>query len=282
MNNPVTIDADVEGIQSVGQAATKVVEKAGKALAKRADQALVSERREPLSESAVIFQIIERAARDPNVDLDKMERLMAMRDRELSRTALAAFNAAMKAAQAEIPQVVRDKDNDQTKSRYATYEAISEAIQPIITKHGFSCSFGEADSPKTGHMRIICDVAHEAGHTKQYHADIPIDAAGIKGNANKTATHAYGSTKSYGRRYLKLDIFDVAVKDADDDGNAADAPADERISEEQAVTIRKLIEDTGTPIDKFCQWAKIDAVPDLHASNFDKAVSVLSSRKRAA
>jgi hypothetical protein len=34
----------------------------------------------PVSESAAIFQIIERAARDPNVDVDKMERLYAMQE----------------------------------------------------------------------------------------------------------------------------------------------------------------------------------------------------------
>src|SRR5690349_1326952 len=84
----------------------------------------------PVSESAAIFQIIERAARDPNVDLDKMERLMAMREREMTRIAQTAFNVAMKEAQAEMPQVVRNAKNTQTNSLYARYETISDAIQP--------------------------------------------------------------------------------------------------------------------------------------------------------
>ena len=235
-----------------------------------------------LSESAAIFHIIERAARDPNVDIDKMQRLMEMREREMARLAQVEFNKAMKEAQAEMPQVVRDADNDQTRSRYARYETISEAIQPIVTKHGFSLTFSEGDSSKENHIRVLCEVMHDAGHVKQYHADIPFDNVGMKGNANKTNTHAYGSTKSYGKRYLKCDIFDVALKNEDDDGNASGkkAPAARpTISPDQVKTILQLLEDTGVDTERFCKIGKIEAVPDMLASDFEEAVRMLQRRK---
>lgn len=234
----------------------------------------------PVSESAAIFQIIERAARDPNVDIDKMQRLMEMREREMARIAQVEFNKAMKAAQAEMPQVVRDADNDQTKSRYARYETISEAIQPVITKHGFSLTFSEGTPAKENHIRVVCDVMHDAGHVKQYHADIPFDNVGMKGNANKTNTHAYGSTKSYGKRYLKCDIFDVALKNEDDDGNAGGGTVErERINEAQLKRLRALLEETDSDIEKFCQLGKIDALPDMLAADFDSAIRLLEQKK---
>lgn len=235
-----------------------------------------------VSESAAIFHIIERAARDPNVDIDKMQRLMEMREREMARLAQVEFNKAMKAAQAEMPQVVRDADNDQTRSRYARYETISEAIQPIVTKHGFSLTFSEGDPSKENHIRVLCEVMHDAGHTKEYHADIPFDNVGMKGNANKTNTHAYGSTKSYGKRYLKCDIFDVALKNEDDDGNAAGKkqPAPRpTISPDQVKIILQLLEETGVDTERFCKIGKIEAVPDMLASDFDEAVRMLQRRK---
>jgi len=231
------------------------------------------------SESAAIFQIIERAARDPNVDLDKMERLMAMRERELSRVAQLEFNKAMAAAQAEMKPVVRDADNKQTNSTYARYETISEAIQPVVTKHGFSLTFSEGKPEKDNCIRIVCDVMHTAGHTKQYYADVPFDNVGMKGNANKTNTHAYGSTKSYGRRYLKLDIFDIALKNEDDDGQSAGEPVRETINEEQLAIIRRLIEETDSDVEKFCKLGKIEALPDMLASQFDSAVRMLEQKK---
>ena len=60
---------------------------------------------------------------------------------------------------------------------------------------------------------------HEAGHTKRYHVDLPIDSTGIKGSVNKTGVHANGSTYSYARRYLTMMIFNVVLTNEDNDGN---------------------------------------------------------------
>ena len=167
-----------------------------------------------------LIEIISRVASDPSCDVDKMERLLSMQERLVEREAEIAFNQAMQAAQQEMPVVIRDKTNDQTRSRYAQLETIDRAIRPVITRHGFSLSFGTDESPLDGHYRVTCVVSHIAGHTRHYHADLPADKTGIKGNVNKTDTHAFGSSMSYGRRYLKLLIFDIAT--GDDDGNKAD------------------------------------------------------------
>lgn len=224
-----------------------------------------------------VLNMIERAARDASVDIDKMERLLAMREREFVRVAEMAFNSAMKSAQAEMPQVVRDAKNAQTNSRYARYETISEAIQPVITKHGFALSFGEDASPKENHIRIVCDVMHEAGHTRRYHADIPVDNVGMKGNANKTATHAYGSTKSYGKRYLKCDIFDVAVTNEDDDGNAAGKGP--RITEDQVGELIELLESMGAPKADFLAYAGVERLADIAAKDFRRLAEAIKAYK---
>lgn len=232
----------------------------------------------PASESAAIFQIIERAARDPNVDLDKMERLMAMRERELNRHAEQAFNEAMKAAQAEMRAISADATNTQTRSKYATYAKLDAALRPIYTKHGFSVSFDEDDSPKPDHIRCLAYVAHEAGHTRTYRKDMPADGKGAKGGDVMTKTHATGAASSYGQRYLMRSIWNVAVGEDDTDGNAVDAPA-ETINADQLATIRRLIEETNSDIQKFCELGKIDALPDMPARQFDGAVRLLEQKK---
>src|SRR5712664_5017083 len=70
------------------------------------------------------LQMIERAARDPSIDIDKLDRLLLMRERENSRIAEQTFNAAMAAAQAEMEPIRFDSSNDQTRSRYASYAAL--------------------------------------------------------------------------------------------------------------------------------------------------------------
>lgn len=177
---------------------------------------------EPIAQGDAILSVIERAARDESVDIEKMERLLAMKERIDNQAAEKAFNAAMAAVQREMPKVRRNAENSQTKSNYSTYEALSDALTPVITGHGFACSFGTDESPKGKEfVRITCDLMHRGGHSKPYHCDLPLDMLGLKGNPNKTEVHGTGSTFSYGKRYLKLLIFDVALTDEDDDGVAA-------------------------------------------------------------
>lgn len=177
----------------------------------------------PIPESS-IATIIDRAARDKSVDIDKLERLLAMKERIDARNAEAAFNESMKFAQEEMPPIFRDAENQHTRSRYARLESVNNAVVPVYTKHGFSLSFGTAECPKPGFYRVTCIVSHIAGHSRPYQCDIPDDGQGAKGNANKTATHAFGSTMSYARRYLTLLIFNLTLTNEDNDANPNPQP----------------------------------------------------------
>lgn len=230
------------------------------------------------SDSAAIFQIIARLASNPNADPDKIERFLAMREKELDRIASQAFNRAMRAAQEEMRPISADAENTQTRSKYATYAKLDRALRPIYTRHGFALSFDEGDSPKPDHIRCLAYVTHDDGHMRTYHKDMPADGKGAKGGDVMTKTHATGAAASYGQRYLLKGIFNVAVGEDDTDGNTA-AEDENLISKDQAATIRKLIEETGTDIERFCKWARIEAVPMLLARHYDKAVNVLQQRK---
>jgi hypothetical protein len=162
----------------------------------------------------------ERMAADPNVSVEKLERLMLMKERIDARQAEMAFNAAMSAAQREIRPIAADAENPQTRSKYASYEALDRALRPIYTQHGFALSFNSGDAPEN-YVRVLCDVTHLDGHAKPYKLDMPADGKGAKGGDVMTKTHAVGSGLSYGMRYLLKMIFNVAVGEGDDDGNAA-------------------------------------------------------------
>jgi ERF superfamily len=170
--------------------------------------------------SVAFLQMIERAARDPAVDIDKLDRLLLMRERENARVAEQAFNAALAEAQTAMHPVATDSDNPQTGSRYASYAALDRAVRPIYTMHGFALSFNTADAPGSEQARILCDVSHVGGHTRRCHIDMPVDGKGARGGDVMSKTHAMGSGVSYGMRYLLRMIFNLAI-DYDDDGNAA-------------------------------------------------------------
>lgn len=155
-------------------------------------------------------------------DVDTLERLFALKERQDASDAKAAFFAAMREVQARAPAVVKDATNAQTNSTYAKLESIARALKPIYTEAGFSLMFGEGTAALDGYKRITVRVMHTAGHYEDSHIDLPLDDVGLKGTKNKTGTHAAGSTVSYGRRYLTLMVFNVVMAGEDDDGQAAD------------------------------------------------------------
>jgi hypothetical protein len=230
------------------------------------------------SETNAVISMIERASRDPSVDLDKMERLMRMRKEMLAEEAERAFNLAMKDAQKEMRPIGADALNPQTKSKYATYAKLDSVLRPIYTAHGFSLSFDEADSPKPEHIRVLCYVSHEGGHTRTYRKDMPADGKGAKGGDVMTKTHATGAAASYGARYLLKGIFNIAVGEEDKDGNK---PADvETISEDQVMQLRDLIEAVGADEGRFKTFIKVEHLSDILASKFDAAVKLLKQKER--
>ncbi len=226
--------------------------------------------------------LIEMAL-DKSLDADKLEKLMQLHERSQDRQAEREFAEAMNACQAELPRIVRDATNSQTSSKYARLESLDSQIKPVYIKHGFTLTFGTDTSPIAGHIRVTCTCQHVGGHKRLYQGDFPLDDVGIKGNANKTAMHATGSTMSYGRRYLTLMIFNLVMAGEDNDGNGSRQPA--KITEEQAVQITDWIEQAGASLPELLKWGGVDKLSDLPASKYQNAIDGLRKifeRKRGA
>lgn len=218
--------------------------------------------------------LVERMLRDPTVPMDRIERAIAMTERIAAREAETAYNAAMALAQSEMQVVAKKANNPHTRSKYAALEAIHEMIRPAITKHGFAMSFGTAPSTLAGHVLMSCDVTHRDGFTRRYETPFPLDGAGAKGNVNKTDIQAIGSTMSYGRRYMTLNIFNIATGD-DRDGNAPPHQV-EPITADQIGTLKEMIDSIGGNIgQKFLAHYKIETLAELPLAKFDGALNGL-------
>lgn len=222
-----------------------------------------------------IMAVISRAASDPTVNVDKLERLMAMYERITSRSAEQAFNEAMSAVQTEMRPIAADANNPQTKSKYASYLALDRAMRPIYTKHGFSLSYNTADGAPEGHVRVVCDVA-KGGYSKPYHVDMPADGKGAKGGDVMTKTHAAGSAFTYGQRYLIKMIFNIAVGE-DDDGNRAGAGP--LISSDQVADLQALIDEVKADKAKFLDWLSVSSLSEIPVKHFARAIKALNDKR---
>jgi hypothetical protein len=228
-----------------------------------------------------MVSMIERVALDPSADLDKLERMLAMKERMEAQASRQAFNEALAEAQAEMPTVAAKHKNDQTKSKYAKLSDIYEECKPIAAKHGFSFNAVPVSGGADGFMDMKWTLRRGASVESDV-SPVPLDDKGMKGTSNKTQTHAYGSTTSYGRRYLFCAVFDIAIGE-DNDGNKSMKPVD-TLSEEQYRELRDLLDESGMPEVKFnlAFGHKDPENADLHlfpANLFDEAKNRLVAFK---
>ena len=229
-----------------------------------------------------ILDLIERLATNPDADVEKIQRIMDMQEHAFDRDAKQAFNAAMVRAQRDMPIVPKDKDNQQTHSKYSAYETILEYTKPIYTREGFSILYheghGTPDHPlKDHHIRMIAEVMHERGHTKTVTADIPLDDAGMQGTKNKTLVHATGSSIMYGRNYMLRMIFNIPTGD-ENDGNGAGT---QFIDDKQLSAITDYIDNLHINEPAFCKFMKVKEVKDIKATDYNKALSFFKQKEKA-
>jgi hypothetical protein len=227
-----------------------------------------------VSETAAIIHMIERAATNPDVDIDKMERLLAMQERVLTRNAAAAYDAALAVMQPELPVIderggIKDKGGN-VQSTYARWEDINDAIKPILAKHGFALSFRVSSGPQGVSVRGIL-AGH--GHREETEITLPADGSG-----SKNAVQAVGSSTSYGQRYTAKLLLNLTSRGADDDGKRAGSPT---ITEDQVAELDALLIEAGADKAKFLAYGKVESLSDIKADAFDNAKKAVLAKRKA-
>lgn len=160
--------------------------------------------------------MFERLARDPAVDVTKLERLIAMQERILAHNAETAFNAAFVQLQAEIPTILELARTD--KTAYAPLEDIIEAVRPLLRKHGFTLGFETRWPENKVHVTGI--LTHLQGHARRSEFLSAADNTG-----SKNAIQALGSSVAYGKRYTTKDLLCIVTRERDqrdDDGEGSE------------------------------------------------------------
>jgi hypothetical protein len=228
-------------------------------------------------EAAAMDSAIASAAANPNVDVDKFERLMALKERTDQRNAMRAFNAAIAAARGEIPTIFKNRQVDftstkgRTNYRHEDLAEIAKVIDPVFAKHGLSYRFRTKQD--AGRLSVTCIISHVDGHSEENTLHAPIDDSG-----NKNAIQGIGSTATYLQRYtLKLGAGLAASTD-DDGRRAGEQPSPTHTLE----ALNALIAETKADVSWICNHYSVGELDDLSPKQIAQAIAGLSARKRKA
>lgn len=87
-----------------------------------------------------------------------------------------------------------------------------------------------------------------------------------------------GGAKTYAKRYLYFDAFEIAENDETED-KTAPTGALEKINSVQAKVIKQLIEETNTDELQFLGWAQVDDIKNITVNKLASAMKLLNHKK---
>lgn len=210
--------------------------------------------------------------------LDVIRQLMDLQDRWDKQQARKAFDEAMAAAKAEIPTIAKNRVVDftspkgRTNYRHEDLAEVARTVDPILGKHGLSYRFRTTSAPNEP-ITVTCIVSHRLGHCEENTL-----SAGRDDSGNKNSIQGIGSTITYLQRYTLKAALGLAASNDDDGKRADDTAEDGPVSDEQAGIIRGLIESTGTDIERFCRYMGVEAITEIPASQYGRAVAMLQKK----
>jgi len=171
--------------------------------------------------SAAMFRVLATAANDSGQDADKMERMYAIAKDMQERDASQLYAQAFAAMQPELPIITRSGNlktrtrdgRDALDTKYAKFEDIMMAVIPIMSRHGFGLQFRTKMLQQQQQVLVIGKLMHRDGHSEEGEMMLPADVTG-----GKNAVQAFGSSISYGKRYVMVALLNIITEGEDTDG----------------------------------------------------------------
>ena len=161
------------------------------------------------------------------------------------RQAKMDFDDALNSCQQQIGRIAPNQNRKDTNSWWADYAQLDRTIRPIYTASRFSVAFSEVAPIAPGKVRIQATLSR-AGVSKEFFGEITPSTTGPKGGAMATATDADAIAQSRAKRYILLDIFNIAIGiDKDEKQGVC---GDDVLSQEEYAPLMEAIEGAETAL----------------------------------
>jgi hypothetical protein len=241
----------------------------------------------PPSETQALIAVLQQAVANPDIDIDRMERLVKLAistTKELDADrAKKAYAAAMAQFKRNPPTIVKDAhvryetDRGVTEYDHSTLGALCEAVISGLAAVGIYHDWKLSQVDKA--IQVTCVLTHEMGHKEEF----PSIPAFPDGSGGKNAIQANQSTVTYLQRSTLFSATGLAaLAPPDRDGRDTGEGMPGFVTEEQAVEIRDRLKaihaDTPKSLANFLAWIKADAIEHIAASNYKVALDRIDQK----
>lgn len=151
-----------------------------------------------------------------NLDVEKMERLYALREQIKAEHARESFYRAIAEFQAICPKIPKRRQvmqGDKVRYKYASIDDITEVIKAPLAQTGLSYSWKpetiyENNKPT---IKSTCVIKHVDGHKEESEFTVPVMSSDFMNQIQW-----YGSARTYANRYSLCDALGISPEDDDD------------------------------------------------------------------
>lgn len=152
-------------------------------------------------------------------DVDKLEKLFALREKVEARFAQSAFVQAMANFQAQCPIIEKTKAVKNKHGTivyfYAPLDVIIKQVADVISKNGLAYTFDISNDDKA--LTAVCKVTHTQGHSEVFTFKVPIGS-----EEYMTEVQKFGARATFAKRNAFCNAFGIMTGEEDTDATQTD------------------------------------------------------------
>jgi hypothetical protein len=164
---------------------------------------------------------------DKNLDVDKLERLLAMQREWQAEQNRKLFFESLATFQSKCPEIRKNKrvhfttqNGGSTDYNYAPLADIERQIKDLLMECGLTKRW--ETSEENGKLVVSCIITHTSGHSEKTSMGANPDDSGKKNNIQSR-----GSSITYLQRYTLICALGIGTADNDIDGRFTEKSVDE-------------------------------------------------------
>jgi len=213
---------------------------------------------------------------DKNLDIEKLEKLLALKERWEAGEARKRFEEALSQFQEKCPDIRKTKPvrfetrgGGTTEYYYAPLGDIERQIRQLLKDCGLTKKWKPFVNKEE--IKVICIISHIAGHSEETEMSASPDATG-----SKNPIQAIASTVEYLKRHTLLAALGITTADQDVDGRLPELDVDKLHKQYMELYEKIVLKD-----DKFRtpghpdNWAA-ERTPHLYVQAIGKARQIIA------
>ncbi len=227
-----------------------------------------------------IMQIVERMLREPTFDLDRVEKMLALKAQWEAAEAKKAYMVAMADFKKDLPVFFKTKHADygagKPKFDYAPIEEVTAKLVPAMAMFGLTHNWiptANAD----GKITVKCVVTHRLGHSES------IDSPPVAPNNNPAMSPSQNmqATITFWQRRTLESITGTAASNLPDIDESQASGEEGFIDEKQIANIEALLTEVNSHMDSFLRVIKVDSLSHIRSGAYDTVIALLEAKRKA-